>query len=144
MNDLIIAPVPITMVDLIWEKCTSCLELVIAKSPNEISLETIKASLLKGDAMMVTISDGDDIIAVNIVETYTFATGYKILIIPITGGTRMSEWQERFLNLMHIIAKDLDCKELRGLAVRKGWLRYLKKYGWEPVSTIVSCPVEQQ
>ena len=140
---MIISPVPVTLLDHIWPKAVPHLEKVIAKSPNEITLETIKAAIMRGDQMLVTISDGEEVIAVNVLEVVVYATGLRVMCIPITGGTRMAEWLERFLNLGHIIAKDYDCTELRGMAVRPGWLKKLKSYGWEPIFTMISCPVEK-
>lgn len=139
---MIIAPVPITMLDHIWSKAVPHLQKVVDKSPTELSLETIKKALLSGNQMLITISDGDDVIAVNVLEKVTFATGLSVLNIPITGGARMEEWMERFLNLAHLIAQDLDCTELRGMAVRPGWLKKLKAYDWEPVFTVIRCPVK--
>ena len=140
---IIIAPVPITLLDHVWDKAVPHLEKVIKKSPTELSLETIKDAIIKGDQMLIIISDGSDIIAVNVLEVITYATGLKVMCIPITGGTRMDEWLDRFMKLAHIIAQDLNCTELRGYAVRPGWLKKLKSYGWEPVFTTIRCPVEQ-
>lgn len=139
---LIIAPVPITMLDHVWDKCVPHLEKVVKKSPSELSLETIRESLEKGNQMLFAISDGPEVVAVNVVETISFATGLKVLSIPITGGTRMDEWMERFLKIANSLAIDLGCTELRGMAVRKGWLRKLESYGWEPFFTAIRCPVK--
>jgi len=141
---IIIAPVPITLIDHVWDKSVPHLEKVIKKSPSELSIETIKESIIKGDQMLVIISDGDEVIAVNVLEVITYATGLKVLCIPITGGTRMDEWLDRFLKLAGYIAQDMGCTELRGYAVRPGWLKKLKSYGWEPVFTTIRCPVEQK
>lgn len=141
---MIIAPVPITLLDHVWDKCIPHLEKVIKKSPTELSLKTIRESLEKGSQMLFTISDGPEVVAVNIVEKVDFPTGLSVLSIPITGGTRMDEWLERFLKIASALAEDMGCTELRGMAVRKGWLRKLEGYGWEPVFTVIRCPVNKK
>lgn len=142
MSDLIICPVPPNLIDIVWEKCRPHLERVIARAPNEITLETVKAELKKGDAMLITISDGEDVIAVNTLKSQVFETGHKTLFIPITGGERMDEWLDRFMDVAHAIARDLQCQELRGMSCRKGWLRALKNHDWYEVHTVIGCKVK--
>lgn len=131
-----------TLVNVVFPKAKPHLERVIARAPDEISLETIKAKLVSGNSMMVVVCDGDDVIAVNILEKTTFETGHAALFIPITGGERMDEWLDRFMNLAHAIARDLGCGELRGMACRKGWLKALEKHDWYHVHEVIGCKVK--
>ena len=101
MSKLIITAVPIAIVELIWDKCIPHLERVIKRAPNEIDLTSIKARLLRGNTMMVTVSEGQTIVAVNVLEVCTYGTGYKALFIPIIGGNRLAEWQDDFLKIAH-------------------------------------------
>ena len=80
--------------------------------------------------------------AVNILETSVFETGHKALFIPITGGDRMDEWLDRFMDLAHDYARKLGCDELRGMACRKGWLRALKDHDWYELHTVIGCKVK--
>jgi len=145
MSNLIVGAVPVTMINIIWPMCVEHLERVVAKAPDDISLETIKAGLLNGKSMMITVSEGDQIIAVNTVEQVTYETGHRVLFIPLVGGDRMDEWMERFLDIVHAIARDMNCDELRGMACRKGWLRALTKAGqnWYDIHAVVGCKVKQ-
>lgn len=142
MSDLIICPVPPNLIDVVWEKCQPHLELVVALAQDEITIETVRAELKKGDAMLVTISDGEDVIAVNTLKTQVFETGHKVLFIPNTGGSRMDEWLDRFLDMAHAIARDLQCHELRGMACRKGWIRALKPHDWYELHAVIGCKVK--
>jgi len=142
MGELVISAVPVNLVEHMFPKAMPHLERVIAKAPNDISLETIKAQLLKGNTMLVTISDGADVVAVNVLEKATYDTGHKVLYIPITGGDRMDEWLDRFMDLAHAIARDLGCAELRGMACRKGWLKALEKHDWYHVHEVIGCKVK--
>ncbi|MCK4710642.1 MAG: hypothetical protein KAU21_18655 [Gammaproteobacteria bacterium] len=142
MSDLIISAVPVTLVEFMFPRATHHLERVIAKAPNDINLETIKSDLLKGNKMLVVILDGDDVIAVNVLEKAVYDTGHAVLYIPITGGDRMDEWLERFMNFAHGVARDLKCDELRGMACRKGWLKALEKHDWYDIHQVIGCKVK--
>ncbi len=136
-NDLIIAAVPSNMINIIWDKVEPLLEMVVRKSPEDIVAEVTKEELLKGALLLVTISRGTDIIAVNVLDVRTLDSGIKVLYIPITAGSEMDLWIDRFLEIATAIAKDYNCVELRGLAVRNGWLRKLKPHGWEELFTTI-------
>jgi len=142
MSNITIAAVPQTLIEVIWDRVEELLQRVVNVSHGELTLELIKKNLIKGDYLLITIAKGKDIIAVNILEIRTFQSGIKALYIPITGGDDLDEWMPRFLELAEGIARDYRCTEMRGLAVRAGWLRKLKPYGWEPVHTVIRCPVE--
>ena len=142
MSDLTISTVPPNLIDVMWSKLRPHLELVIDRAPDEVSLETVKAKLKKGDAMIITISDGETVVAVNTLEVQIFETGHKVLFIPMTGGERMEEWLDRFLDMAHAVARDLKCHELRGMACRKGWLRTLKPHDWYELHAVIGCKVK--
>lgn len=138
---LIIAAVPLTMIDLIWDRVEPILALPVAKAHWELTLEAIKDKLKRGEALLMTVSRGSHIIAAATIEVRTFDTGNKALYIPLVGGTEMDSWMHRFLDICKAIAKDFGCEELRGIAVRKGWLRKLCDLGWEEVSVTIKCKV---
>lgn len=142
-NELIIAAVPVTLVQVIYPMCVDHIQKVVDKAPTDISVDTILDGLLSGDRMLVTISDGPEIIAVNVLQLEVMETGYRVLYIPITGGERMDEWLERFLSFAANVGRDLKCEELRGLACRKGWLRALNKteQEWYPIHEVIGCKI---
>jgi len=142
MSKLTIALVPINLLDHMLPKCIDHIKKVVEKAPTDVSLEATINKLRNGDAGLITISDGEEVVAINTLQVETYETGYRVLCIPITGGSRMEEWTDEFLDLVTDLAKEYKCSELRGIACRPGWLRYLKEYGWETVHTIVRCKVE--
>ena len=137
-----ISMIPVPLVDVVLPICEGYIKDVIKRAENDISMEVIRNQLKKGETLLVTISEGSEIIAVNILETREFETGHKVLLIPITAGTRMSEWLDDFLRLAHQLAKDSGCKELRGISCRKGWTRALRDYGWYDIHTVIGCEVK--
>ena len=143
MSNIIIAAVPVPMIELIFPKAIPHLERVIEKAPDDVDLESLKKNLMNGESMLITISEGEDVIAVNVLEVTTYPTGHKVLFIPNTGGDRMDEWLDRFMEIAHAIAQDLGCHELRGMACRKSWLRVLNSKGhdWYHVHEVIGCKV---
>lgn len=140
--NLIITPIPIQLIDFMWPQAEKILKRAIDMASDEVSLETTKAGLLRGSQTMVAVLDKDKVIAVNIMEVVTFETGLKALTITITAGNKMRHWSERFLKLMNLWAIESKCSEIRGLSMRKGWLRYLQNEGWTEHVTILKCPVK--
>ena len=139
----VIGAVPANMIDLIWDRVEPLIKTVEEKAPDDISLEVVRERLLSGNNLLVTVSSGPEIIAVNVIDIKELDTGMKILYIPITAGTDMENWIKEFLDIAKAIALDHGCDELRGMAVRDGWLKKLKPYGWEPMFTTVRCKVEK-
>lgn len=138
-NYCIFAAVPITLVDFLWSKMEPYLINVVEVSHNEITLDSLKNRLLSGDTMAVLVISDKEIIAVNMLEIRIFDSGIRAMYIPVVGGTNMDKWADRFLEFAKAVAKDLDCTELRGLAARKGWVRYLADKGWEEVNVALRC-----
>ena len=129
--ELVISAVPCTMIDMIWDKVEPLVQLVVEKSPEDIVSEVTKDHLVNGDLLLITISRGSDIIAINVLDIRTLDSGIKALYVCITSGSEMSLWMDNFLEFVIAIAKSHNCIEIRGFAVRNGWIRKLKPYGWE-------------
>lgn len=146
MNEVgkyIIAAVPATMIELVWDKVEPHLQRVVDRAHNEITMDSVKARLVSGNALLVTISQDDEIVAINTMEVRVMESGLRTMYIPITGGGDLDTWMDEFLEIAKAIARDYNCTELRGLAVRRGWLKKLEQHGWENVEMIIRCPVEE-
>lgn len=141
VNDYIISAIPVTLIDVVWPQVEPLLMMPIDVSHGECDIEVIYQQLKNGNILLLTVSDGPDIIAVMTLEVRVFDSGLRTLYVPLIGGTDMEKWLSRAMSIVKAIAKDFDCTELRGVAVRKGWLRVLKNAGWEEVSTTVKCHI---
>lgn len=137
MSDLAIAIVPCTMIELIWDKVEPLIKMVQEKAPDDIDISVVKDDLILANQQLITISRGTEIIAVNVLALKTLDTGVKALYIPITAGEELDEWIDRFLEIVIEIAKGYGAMELRGIAIRPGWLRKLKSHGWEESFTTI-------
>jgi hypothetical protein len=129
------------MIDLVWHQVEPLIERVVEKAPDDIVSSIVHDELVLGNRMLVTISRGPDIIAVNVLDIKVLDSGVRCLYIPIIAGTEMELWLDRMHEVATTIAKEYNCTELRGLAVRKGWMSKLKPYGWEEMFTTVRCPI---
>lgn len=136
IDDFTIGIVPSTMIDIIWDKVKPHLEKVVEKS-NDFTIESTYDRLVRNDSLLLTVSRGADIIAVNTVHVETLSSGVKTLYIGLVGGDELDIWSERMLKFIEAIAKDYGCTELRGMVVRKGWLKKMQPYGWSEAFTTV-------
>lgn len=136
-----ISAIPVTLIDVLWDKVKPLLMMPVNLSHGEIDIANVYERLKNGDALLLTVSKGREIIAVVTLEVREFESGLRTLHMPLVGGTDMKNWMERCIEISKAIAKDFNCTELRGTAVRKGWLRVLRDKGWEEVATIVKCPI---
>ena len=141
---LVVSAVPYTMIDLIWDRVEPLIRSVEALAPEDISTPLVKDNLRLGRNLLVCISRGSEVIAVNVLDVRTMDSGIKVLYIPITAGDCMDEWLDNFLDVAKAIAKDYGCTELRGLAVRKGWIKKLESYGWEEMFTTIRCKLGEE
>ena len=142
LGKYIIAAIPVTMVTLLWDRLAPFIDDVVKYSHNEATTEAAKEQLLAGNLLSVIVCEGNEIIALALLELRTFDTGEKALFIPIFGGSKMEEWADQMLKVLHAIAKDFGCTQLRGIGARKGWTRYLKSHGWEEYSVTIGCEVK--
>ena len=147
ISEYVIAAVPFNMVDVLWDKIEPHLHRVVNVAHGEITCDSVKTRLKSGSAVLVTISKGTEVVAVNTLEVRVMDSGLRTLFIPIVGGDELDGWINEFLKIAKAIARDYKCTELRGLAARKGWMRKLEQSGecnWENVHMVVRCPVEDE
>lgn len=136
--------VPTEMVELIWDKTIPHMQRAVDKSHGDVTMESVKRNLVIGKTLLVVITDGADIVAVNTLQIQTLESGVRVLIALVIGGHEVDSWTEQFLEVMKLIAKEHGCTELRGGAVRKGWLKKLEQFGWENAYMTIRYPLEDK
>jgi hypothetical protein len=124
-----------------WGELLPHIERVIKVSNEEFTAESIKYRAVSGNGMMIAIYEDEQIIAVTTAEVVTYDSGLKSLLIPIFAGNDMFQWGKEFLELVKSIAKHFECNELRGFAVRDGWMKILKDYGWHENHVVITMPL---
>ena len=83
-----------------------------------------------GEAWLLEIRAGHDLVAVSIVELSQCPDG-QLLHIHTLGGEGMDFWMEIFMEYVQEMAKGLNCIGVT-VAGRMGWQRVLKQYGYVP------------
>jgi len=132
------------MLDSLWPQLMVHLERVIKVSNGEFTEETLYNRAMSGGSVIVTVNMGSDIIAVTTIEIVTYDSGLKSLLIPIFGGDKMFSWGEDFIVFLKMLAKQFNCTELRGMAVRDGWMRALKSKGWIETYSVIKLPLDDE
>lgn len=143
MSQYKVAAIPVTLIEALWDRLVPHLERVVAIVEDEINIDKVKEHAMNGDVLLVTICKGPDIIAVLTMDVRVFDTGIKALYLPMIGGDEMYEWADQFLTVAKAIAKDFGCTQLRGMAARKGWTRFVKERGWQESYMVIKCELEQ-
>ncbi len=140
--------VPANMINIIWDKCLPHIDVIIKTAPTEFCVDGIKERLLNADFLLVTVSDGADIIAVNILEISVYMTGLRVMTVLATATAvkkhRLHEWLQQLIDLTNALALDYNCTEMRAAAVRDGWFKVLKRLNYKKVFTSMRCDVKQQ
>ncbi len=141
MSEHSISIVAVPFVEIIWDEVAPHVKRVVDVSNGELTLEGVKQSLLDGKALLVTISVGSRIVAVNTFELRILSSGVRTLYIPITGGSELFAWKDDILALAIKVAKLFQCTEIRGVSVRDGWMDILSPMGWKPVHQVIKYDV---
>lgn len=132
-----ITNVPSANLPLVWDRIYNHLERVVDSAHGDITMISLREELLQGQAGLLVIHSGEEIVAAVCVEVRTMPSGKRILMVPIVGGEDMVNWIDQLNAEVKRLKKTLLCDAIRG-AGRPGWVRELKKYGWKNVITVVS------
>lgn len=134
MNTQILNP---GMVDVVWKDISPFLQDAIDESAGELSLQNIKQRIEDTTAIALCVLDEDTLYAVGILESVTYPSSKKVLGIICLGGTKMEDWVEAIDEAIGSIAEEQGCHEVR-IVGRPGWVKALKKLGWESTHVILS------
>ena len=132
-----ISAIPIPLLGQVWNQVAPLLQKVVDESHGDITLASTKNRLMRGEAWLLAVSDGPEIIAAITAEVLVVESGKRILMVPMVGGSRMDEWLDLLHDQLKQIKQESLCDEIRG-AGRPGWVRALKSKGWKPAITIVT------
>ena len=141
-SGFIFAAIPPYLIDYVWKDAAPILQRVVDCSHGELTLDAIKRKSKSGETLLVLILKGDEVVAVNTADIVEFDSGLRVMYIPITGGDYIDEWLFDSLEVGKALARDHNCTELRGLSVRKGWLRKLPP-GWESITDVIKFDLEK-
>lgn len=142
MTKFIIAAVPATLVEILWQDMAPHLQRAVETAHGEVTLDSIKEGFLSGDSLPLVVSVEGEIIAVLTAEVRQMESGLRCLVLPIIGGNRAFEWVDQFLEVAKCLAIEFNCSELRGFASRKGWTKMLEPRGFKDAHVVMTCQLD--
>jgi len=140
-DKVLISAITPKMIPLVWHTVSHMVEMAIEHSNGELYLDDIYKRLLDNEMLLLTVSEGDRIIASLTVEKRDFPSGKRIMNVTTAGGADLHIWMESVNRAIDDLAKEHECSEIYIIG-RPGWMRMLKNIGYEKIHTVVSKKIE--
>lgn len=134
VNVIAIAP---SMVGELWPQIKPLFDKVVAVSHNTLNTYVMRNRILDGSNILLAAIDDKEIIAIVTVNFYVNDNGMRVLEVPAISGDRIEEWAEQVIEVLLQLKKERTCDYIVGLG-RAGWERYLKRYGFKPIMTVMA------
>jgi hypothetical protein len=136
-EQITVAAIQPNMVEIIWPRVEAMIAMAIEHSNGELSLESMKRQIMKGEMLLLVVYEADIIVASLTLERRDFDSGLSVLNVTTAGGADLHIWMKDVLAVLEGLAEEQGCTELY-IVGRPGWQRALKKIGFKPVHTVVS------
>ena len=127
---MMFSAVPKQVIDIVWDDVVKILEPAVKTAKGKLSVKDVYDYISEGFYELWVVMDGKKMIAVITTRVIEYPER-RALAMDFIGGTRMKEWLPMVQDVISRYAKDHNCKYLEGYG-RKGWGRWLGKYGWKP------------
>lgn len=132
-----VSGIPSSEINNVWDKCKKFIEMGNNKSKQEMNVEDIYDKLLLADMQLWLIFDEDaNIISVLTTEIVLYPRMKTCRIVTL-GGKDMDDWVDEFLEVLEEWATDNECVAME-TACRKGFVKKLKRFGYEHTYTILT------
>jgi hypothetical protein len=135
MKDLVsqlqVTVVPSAVVDIVWKDTKKFLQAALDTTSGRYGIEDIYALLQSGELVLWLVLDDEEPIACITTRITNYPSGSRAMAMDWIGGKRMAEWLPMAHSIMKRYASDNGCTYMEGYG-RKGWGRWLQKYGWKP------------
>jgi hypothetical protein len=115
----------------IWGAVSELLAPACERSQGQDTIQTLRASLMQGREGLFVVRDGDYIIGAVTYQTTDYDTGLRLLDINYAGGVAMGTQMSAVIDMFHTLKSALMCDRVR-ITGRKGWVRYMKQFGFKP------------
>lgn len=115
----------------IWGEVSELLAPACDRSHGQDTIQTLRASLMRGNEGLFVVQDGDGIIGAVTYQTTDFDTGLRLLDINYAGGVAMSTQMPAVIEMFHRLKAAYMCDRVRIMG-RKGWVRYMQQFGFKP------------
>lgn len=115
----------------VWEEVSELLAPACERSHGQETIQTLRSALMKGSQGLFVIKDGEDIIGAVTFQTTDHDTGLRLLDINYAGGVAMGTQMPAVIDMFHRLKSAFMCDRVRIIG-RKGWVRYMKQFGFKP------------
>ena len=115
----------------IWGIVSELLEPACDRSFKQDTIQTLRKSLMSGKDGIFVVLDGEDIIGAVTYTVTDYDTGLRILDINYAGGVAMDTQMDAVIEMFHQLKAALMCDRIR-ITGRKGWIRYMQQFGFQP------------
>ena len=131
-TDLIFTPLPKKHAKIMWPNVAKVLEKSVFTAKGKYEVNDVLDCILKDELVLWVVLDttDDEVVAAITTRLIEYPQG-NAMAMDWIGGTRMKEWLFMAQESISRYARDHKCKYLEGYG-RKGWNRWLRKYGWKP------------
>ena len=126
-----ISLVPHEAVRLVWKDVDRVLNKSVATVKDKSDMIDILDGVFDGTYALWVVLDEDDSIVAAFTTRLIVYPSRRALALDWVGGTRMKEWADQMIDTMRQYAREVGCEHLEGYG-RKGWGRFLEKYGFYP------------
>ena len=113
----------------IWEQVAELLEPACDRSFKQDTIHTLRRSLMSGKDGLFVITDDGQIIGAVTFSVTDYDTGLRILDINYAGGVAMDSQMPAVIDMFKSLKTDYMCDRVR-ITGRKGWIRYMKQFGF--------------
>ena len=134
-----ISAIPKELIPTVWPTVEPMLQKALEYSDNSHTIEDIK-SLLETSAHLLLVAQIDNEIKGAFTLNISEYPQKKILNIVLVGGTNLDEWEEEGLEMINMLAKEMNINSIYSNG-RDGWTRKLKKYGYHKIYTVLERAV---
>jgi hypothetical protein len=126
-----ISSVPQNAVKLVWKDVDRVLNKSVATVKDKSDMIDVLDGVFDGTYALWVVLDEDDNIVAAFTTRLIVYPSRRALALDWVGGTRMKEWADQMIDTMRQYAREVGCEHLEGYG-RKGWGRFLEKYGFYP------------
>ena len=113
----------------VWEGVSDLLKPACERSFKQDTIETLRASLMRGKDGLFVIIDDDQLIGAVTYTVTDYDTGLRMLDINYAGGVAMDTQMDAVIEMFHQLKAGFMCDRVR-ITGRKGWIRYMKQFGF--------------
>lgn len=114
----------------IWGLVAELLGPACDTSFGQETIHTLRKSLMQGKDGLFIVLDGEEIIGAVTYTVVDYDTGLRLLDINFAGGVAMDTQMPAVIEMFQLLKRQLMCDRVR-IVGRKGWIRYMKQFGFK-------------